>query len=103
MASRKVALLVVVLSCALAGAQELGQLSRESQLNSMSAVVGSAESCSPVARTIQVPRAALERAIVKARLMNLLRESLNDDAKGVVNIAREKEIRKLASKLRNIY
>jgi len=30
-----------------------------------------------------------------------LRESLYDDAKGIVNIAREKEIKKLANKLRS--
>jgi len=33
----------------------------------------------------------------KARLDNLLRESLYDDAKGIVNISREKEIKHLAS------
>jgi len=43
----------------------------------------------------------LERAKLKARLANLLRESLDDDAQGIVNIAREKEIRKLANKLRS--
>ena len=41
-----------------------------------------------------------ERARLKARLANLLRESLLDDAKGIVNIAREKEIKKLANKLK---
>jgi len=30
-----------------------------------------------------------------------LRDSLFDDAKGVVNIAREKEIKRLANKLKN--
>jgi hypothetical protein len=30
-----------------------------------------------------------------------LRDSLYDDAKGIVNIARENEIRKLASKLKS--
>jgi len=42
-----------------------------------------------------------ERARLKARLYNLLRESLYDDSKGVVNIAREKEIKHLASKLKD--
>jgi hypothetical protein len=37
---------------------------------------------------------------VKARLLNLLRTSLFDDAKGVVNVVQEKEIRKLANELR---
>jgi hypothetical protein len=40
------------------------------------------------------------RAKVKARLVTLLRDSLYDDTKGIVNIAREKEIKKLANKLR---
>jgi hypothetical protein len=43
----------------------------------------------------------LERARLKARLAALLRESLYDDARGIVNIGREKEIRKLANKLRS--
>jgi hypothetical protein len=43
----------------------------------------------------------VQRARLKARLAILLRDSLYDDAKGIVNIARENEIRKLANKLRN--
>jgi len=43
----------------------------------------------------------MERANVKARLAVFLRESLYDDANGIVNVAREKEIRKLANKLRS--
>ena len=42
-----------------------------------------------------------ERAKLKVRLLNALRESLYDDAKGIVNIAREKEIKELANKLKN--
>jgi UDP-N-acetylglucosamine enolpyruvyl transferase len=41
----------------------------------------------------------MERAKVKARLAILLGESLADDASGIVNVAREKEIKKLANKL----
>ena len=48
-----------------------------------------------------VPREILGQARLKARMVTLLRESLYDDAKGVVNVAREKEIRKLASKLKS--
>jgi hypothetical protein len=40
-----------------------------------------------------------ERARLKARLVALWRENPYDDAEGIVNIARENEIRKLASKL----
>jgi hypothetical protein len=41
-----------------------------------------------------------ERARLKVRLVNLLRLSLFDDAKGVVNVEREKEIKELANKLK---
>jgi hypothetical protein len=77
-----------------------GQLSGESQLDRANAFGGSALTCSQQ-QIFAVPRAMAERAKLKARLMNLPRESLYDDAKGVVNIAREKEIRKLANKLKN--
>ena len=42
-----------------------------------------------------------ERAKLKERPYNALRESLFDDAKGIVNIAREKEIKELANRLKN--
>ena len=48
---------------------------------------------------ILVPPERAEQARLKARLLSLLRASLYDDAKETVNIAREKEIRKLANKL----
>jgi len=38
---------------------------------------------------------------LKLKLSNLLRESLFDDTKGITNFAREKEIRKLANKLKS--
>jgi hypothetical protein len=44
---------------------------------------------------IRVPQPLAERAKLKVRLVNLLRDSLYDDANGIVNIAREKEIRNL--------
>jgi len=47
-----------------------------------------------------IPHPFAERAKLKAKMFNLLRESLYDDAKGIVNIAREKEIRELANKLK---
>jgi hypothetical protein len=65
------------------------------------ACVGSALACPLPAGTIIVPRQLLERAKTRARLMSLLRESLYDDAKGIVNIEREREIKKLADKVRN--
>jgi hypothetical protein len=64
-------------------------------------LVGSTLTCSATstAPTIRVPMPIVDRAKLKARLATLLRDSLFDDANGIVNIAREKEIRKLASKL----
>jgi hypothetical protein len=47
-----------------------------------------------------VPSSHATRDTLRARLLNLLRESLYDDAKGIVNIAREREIKKLANKIR---
>lgn len=57
-------------------------------------------SCSQQPERLVVPHEMLSQARVKARLMTLLRESLYDEAKGIVNVAREKEIRKLAAKLK---
>jgi hypothetical protein len=48
---------------------------------------------------IRVAQPLVDRAKLKARLATLLYDSLSDDAKGIVNIAWEKEIRKLANKL----
>ena len=100
MAKRSAVLLPVVLASALAGAQVPGGILGGSEPDLKTSYVGSALACSP-SYTIVVPRPLLERAKLKARLAALLHESLYDDAKGIVNIAREKEIRKLASKLRS--
>ena len=101
MAKRSCFLLFVVLSSALAGAQVLGQIPGGPEPDLKNAFVGSPLTCSQQPHTIYVTRAVAERARLKARLLNLLRDSLFDDAKGVVNIARENEIKKLANKLRN--
>ena len=98
MAKGSLVLLSVVLASALAGAQVPGGVLGGSEPDLKTAYVGSTLTCTP-SYTIVVPRPLLERAKLKARLAALLRESLYDDAKGIVNIAREKEIRKLASKL----
>jgi len=58
--------------------------------------------CSPQQhQTIVVPGPLIEGAKLKARLLMLLRDSLADDTRGIVNIAREKEIRRLANKLKS--
>ena len=88
-------LLPVVLASALAGAQVLGAVSGGPEPDLTNAFGRSTLTCS----TLAIPQRVAERAKLKARLLNLLRESLFDDAKGIVNIAREREIKKLASKL----
>jgi hypothetical protein len=99
-AKRSCFLLPVILGSALAGAQVLGQIPGGSEPDLKNAFVGSPLTCSQQPHTIYVTRAVAERAKIKARLLNLLRDSLYDDAKGIVNIARENEIKKLANKLR---
>lgn len=92
-------LLPFVLTAAIAGAQ-MGEASRKPESNFADAVPGSALTCSQP-HILAVPPQLVARARVKVKLLTLLRESLYDDARGVVNIAREKEIRKLANKLKN--
>jgi hypothetical protein len=94
------ALLLATLSSVFVSAQQAGQISGESLLNRPASSSGSPLTCS-LPLTIRVPSPIVKRARIKARLLILLRESLNDDASGIVNIARENEIRKLAAKLKN--
>ena len=102
MAKRNFALLPVFLVVAFAGAPLLGQAPAGQEPDFKNAYAGSAVTCyQPGPHTIYVPTPIAERAKLKARLVNLLRDSLFDDAKGVVNIARESEIKKLANKLKN--
>ena len=99
----KLGFLVVGLAfvTALASAQGMGQISGGPLTDFKAPVGGSALTCSsPTPEKVFVPVATVERARVKARLVTLLRLSLFDDAKGIVNIEREKEIRKLANKLK---
>jgi hypothetical protein len=93
-------LLLVALSSVFVSAQEMEQISGESLPNRPAASGGSALICSEHI-TIRVPPPIAERAKVKARLLILLRESLNDDASGIVNTARENEIKKLAAELKS--
>ena len=94
-------LLPVVLASAFASAQ-MGAVSGQPEPDIENAFVGSSLTCSQTpSRKFVVPAAVFERAKIKARLLVLLRDSLYDDARGVVNIARENEIKKLANKLKN--
>jgi hypothetical protein len=98
--ARSFILLLIVVVSALASAQVLGQESGGPKPDLANAFGGSALTC-PRPPTLEMPRPALERAKLKVRLINLLRDSLYDDAKGIVNIAREREIKKLANELKS--
>ncbi len=102
MAKTSVVLLLVIVASALAGAQELGSIAGGSRPDLKTPYVGNALTCTqPHTQVFVVPGPILGRAKLKARLANLLRESLDDDARGIVNMAREKEIKKLANRLRS--
>ncbi len=94
--------LALVLTCALSPAQTVASLPGESLLDPKAPIAAGAWAC-PRAETqkLLIPRPFVQRAKLKARLLKLLYESLYDDTKGIVNAAREKEIKKLASKLKN--
>jgi len=99
-ANVRFALLTVALASTFFTAQAAAQALRDPQPDLADSFAGRALTCSePQKLTISRPFA--ERAKLKARLYNILRESLYDDAKGIVNIAREKEIKDLANKLKN--
>lgn len=97
-------LLAGALAFAFGNAPAFGQVSHLPDPEAEAGFVGSVLTCSQQPQPtsmLRVPRPLYERAKVKARLAALLRDSLYDDAKGIVNMAREKEIRKLASKLKS--
>jgi hypothetical protein len=98
-ANLRFAFFTLALASTLFSVQATAQELRDHQSDLASTFVGRPVTCSePQKLVISHPFA--ERAKLKARLYNLLLESLYDDAKGIVNIAREKEIRELASKLK---
>jgi hypothetical protein len=90
----------VALASVLAGAQTLESLQGNSRPNQSVAFSGSTLTCSQP-EVLRIPQGVIQQANLKLRLMNLLQESLLDDARGIVNIAREKEIRKLADEMKN--
>jgi hypothetical protein len=95
----RVALLTLALASTLGCVQAGAQAFRDPQPDFAPTFGGGALTCSQPKKLL-VPPAFVERAKLKARLSNILRESLFDDAKGIVNIAREKEIKELANKLK---
>src|SRR5882724_1334501 len=82
----------------LLGAQLHSQEKREEGFTFYSSQRGTTLACSQT--NLVIPHAIYERAKLKAELINLLRASLEDDAKSIVNIEREKRIRKIANDLR---
>jgi len=94
--------LAVALASALLCARALAQVQTAALPADATPFVGTTLVCSQPrpAEKIIVPSSHATRDTLRARLLNLLRESLYDDAKGIVNIAREREIKKLANKIR---
>jgi hypothetical protein len=89
----------VALASILFSVQATAQALRDSQPDIATTFVGRPLTCTEPQKLV-VAKPFADRAKVKARLVNVLRESLFDDAKGIVNIAREKEIKDLVSKLK---
>ncbi|MGH9497912.1 MAG: hypothetical protein ACRD3L_02105 [Terriglobales bacterium] len=101
MAKSTLAVLAVPVVAAFLGVQAMGQTSGNQQPVIAASFAGSSLTCSqPPTERLIVPKAVEKRARLKAHLMNLLRESLYDDSKGIVDLAREKEIASLVNKLR---
>jgi hypothetical protein len=98
-ANTRFALLALAFASTFCVVQATGQTLRDPQPSPATTFAGSPLTCSE-SQKLLIPHPFAERAKLKAKLFNLLRESLYDDAKGIVNIAREKEIRELASKLK---
>jgi hypothetical protein len=98
-AKGSLALLGIALACTFTHAQTFREPNGGPRPGLQASFVGSDLTCTQP-ESILIPRTVAARAQLKARLLNLLRESLYDDAKGIVNLGREKEIKKLASKLK---
>jgi hypothetical protein len=96
--AKKGFVLLLVLAPAILSAQVMDQVPGSSEPDLKTPFVRSALTCSQPL-TVAVPVSLAERAKLKVRVVTLLRESLYDDAEGIVNIAREKEIKKLANRL----
>jgi hypothetical protein len=89
---------VVLWSVQAGGQVELAELPGNSLVGLKSPAAGKVQTCSQPEKLI-VPREVAKRARIKARLVDVLHDSLLDDTKGVVNLAREKEIKDLVDQL----
>lgn len=104
MAKNIFACVAVALASAFLGVQAMGQTSGDLHPGFKASFLGSAVTCSQTEKQTEkfiVPIRLAKRARLKAHLLNLLHESLSDDSKGIVNVAREKEIADLAKKLKD--
>ena len=100
MARIRCALLTVAFASTLFSVPATAQALRDPNLDLAPAFSKGSLTCSETQRFL-IPKPFAARAKLKARLLNLLRESLYDDAKGIANITREKEIKNLANKLKD--
>ena len=102
MAKASFILLPLILASTIVSAQVLGPASGGSEPGLKTPLLGSSLTCAqPQPHAVHVPRAILERSKLKAKLLNLLHDSLYDDENGIVNVKREEEIKKLANQLKN--
>ena len=104
MAKSIITLVTLALAAAVCSVQAMGQAPADSHPAFKASFVGSALTCSSPDKQperVIVPQPFAKRAKLKARLLNLLHESLYDDSKGIVNVGREKEIVDLAKKLKD--
>ena len=103
MAKSIVTLVALALAAAVFSVQAMGQAPADSHPDFKASFLGSALTCLSTDKQPErftVPQPFAKRARLKARLLNLLHESLYDDSKGIVDVTREKEIANLAKKLR---
>jgi hypothetical protein len=99
-----ITLAAVAIAAAFFSVQAVGQTPGDSHPGLKASFLGSAVTCSQPEKQTEkftVPQPLAKRAKLKARLLNLLHESLFDDSKGIVNVARDKEIANLAKKLKD--
>jgi hypothetical protein len=89
----------VVVVLGLSRLQAMGQAAGDLHSDFQASFIGSALTCSQPEK-LTIPKSTAKRARLKAELLNLLRESIYDDSKGIVNLAREKEIANIADKLK---
>lgn len=104
MAKTVVTLAAVALASVVLRLPAVAQTARDFHPDSKTSFLGSTLTCSqPDKQTerFSIPQPLIRRAKLKARLLNLLHDSLSDDSKGIVNAAREKEITDLAKRLKD--